>query len=1000
MQKSHLLRLNFCLIILLFFTAISAKGQSTVSGTVIDEAQNPLPGVNVFVKGTTTGTVTDAEGHYSLSVPENANLIFSFIGYGKKEISVNNRSIIDVELMADDLKLDELVVIGYGTVQKSDLTGSVSQVDAKELENLPASRVDQLLQGKVPGAFVTSVSGAPGAKTTIRIRGGNSIKGDNEPLYVVDGFIVGTGFNLNNINANDIESIEVLKDASAIAIYGTRGANGVILVTTKSGKGAPEGETAVSVNYYSGVQMFNRPIDLINGPDFAAYANEDAEYRKTAIPFPDMDAVANTDWQEEISRDAPMQNLDVSISGNTKDLNYFISANYFNQDGIVKNSGIKKYIFRANFDNKISRKIKYGMRTNLSFLRNQNSTTNFWSAISRIYPAAPVYNEDGSFYDVDPIQGGPFNNPVADIELRDDHSFRSNILSTFYLEYKPIKGLLIRSTIGPKISWTKRNIYASGKLPSRAASGQGGFGQIRNYFSYDILNENTISYSKKFNEQHKINLLGGFTWQTSNFEGNTAQAEGFLNDVAQFNDLDSGDPLTYKVYSDFSKSQLVSWLARTNYSYKSKYLVTLVGRVDGSSRLMNKYKFFPSAAVAWRLDQEPFIKDLGIFDALKLRTSFGVAGSQSVAPYRTLATLKPVSTFFNETEVNGVVLGRPASEDLGWETTSTFDVGLEAGFLQGRLNFELDYYFKKTKDLLLDVDIPSQTGFSKRLQNLGSLQNQGLELMVNSVNVSRSDFKWETTVTLAGNRSKVLELGDVDEIIIYNVEQGGPGAKLIVGQPASVFTGLEYLGTWKTQEEIIEFGNSRDKLGGPRFKDTNGDGQLTNEDYEVIGNPEPTFYGGISNTLSYKNFKLDIYFQGTYGNNLLNEFTQFGYFGVTGYSALNVVKNRWTPENPDSDVPRVGPTSGIRVRSNSKLIEDGSFLRLKNIRLSYKIPVEQKGVKDLNVYLSGSNLWLLSDFIGFDPEATRFGTSSVARGILRAEYPNATTVTAGVQINF
>ncbi|MDN5217411.1 TonB-dependent receptor [Fulvivirgaceae bacterium BMA12] len=982
--------------------------EKTISGKVTDEYNEPLPGVNIVVKGTGLGTISDSNGDYTLNVADDATtIIFSFVGYLSEEVEINGRSVIDVSLLPDISTLSEVVVIGYGSVQKKDLTGSVSSIDAEDVNNLPASRIDQIIQGRAPGVLVTANNGAPGARSSIRIRGGNSINADNEPLYVIDGFIVGTGFNLNNINVNDIESLEILKDATAISIYGTRGANGVILVTTKSGTKVPTGKPEISLNAYTGVQELARKIDYLDGPARAAYGSELAAFSGEADPFTDPSEIGNVDWQDQITETGTINNVDLSFAGRTEKLNYYVSANVFDQRGVIRESGIRRYNLRTNMDLNISEKLRFGLRLNTSFTKTDHSLVTLWG-MREVLTAFPIYNEDGTFNALNPVTGGVLRNPEADLQLKTNFTNQTNILSTAYFEFEPIEGLVIKSSIGPRLNWSKRNIFDSGNLPTRAAAQQGGRARITNGYFYDILQENTVSYSTEFSENHKIDAVAGFTWQLERNETFAAETDGLTLDALGFDAIGLGDPLTFDIESGFSgATQIVSWLGRANYTFKDKYLFTVAARVDGASVYAgsnNAYSFFPSAAFAWRLIDEPFIKDLGVFDNLKLRASYGSAGKESIAPYRTLAVLNSAGLIFNDIQTVAIFRGRPENPELTWETTNQFDIGLEMGFFEGRLNLEMDYYYKKTTDLLLERQIARATGFSTKLENVGSVQNQGLELMISSLNIDKGNFKWETTLTVAGNRSKVLDLGGVDEIVRYSLEQGGPGSKLIVGEPIGVYTGVKYLGTYKSQDEIDADGNLgiRQVVGGPRFNDTNGDGVINNDDHEILGNPEPDFYGGINNVVSYKDFTLELYFQGTYGNEIYNEYAQRGFFGRSTANMYADLINRWTPENPNSDIPRAGSMVSISdIRSNSELIEDGSHLRLKNIRLSYNVPLKNRStIKSLTVYGLGSNVFLLSDFRGYDPEVNRLGTNSTVRGIARAEYPNARTFTVGLRANF
>ena len=488
----------------------------------------------------------------------------------------------------------------------------------------------------------------------------------------------------------------------------------------------------------------------------------DAEKRNAALPFPDLSVVPDVDWIDQVTQTAPMYNVDLSISGRSEkgNVNYYISGNYFNQEGIVRASGIEKYTFRSNIDVKLSEKLSMGVRLNVSHNYRERNKVNLSSLWNDGLTAKAIYNEDGSFTDKNPVTDGTQRNAEADIQLRVDHQYQTNILGNAYLQFEPIKDLIFKTTIGPKVNYLKRNRYNPGILPERLIDNSGGYARINTAQDIDVLNENTVSYAKQINDDHKFDVLAGFTWQTSTLETTNAEAEGFTNDVLEYNNLEIGsDPTRNVVGSGFTKFQLVSWLGRVNYNFKERYLLTFVGRVDGASRFAgsnNEYAFFPSGAIAWRMIEEPWIQDLGVFDNLKLRASFGRSGSQAIDPYRTLAVLDARSMFFNGLEQVGVRNGRPRSPDLMWETTEQLDIGLESAFLGGRLAVEIDYYQKKTSDLLLNVRIPPQTGFDDKLQNLGEVENKGLELLINTVNVKTRDFSWETSLTIAANRSNCI----------------------------------------------------------------------------------------------------------------------------------------------------------------------------------------------------------------------------------------------------
>ena len=986
--------------------------QQVIRGKVVDEEGLPLPGATVREQGTSNGTSTDFDGNFSLNVSSAAAVLeISFVGFHPREIPVNNRETIEVTLQSDMDALEEVVVIGYGTTRKENLTGAVSSVEGEDLQNIPSSRVDQVLQGRVTGVNVTQANGSPGAASTIRIRGGNSIQGNNDPLFVIDGFIVGTGFNLNNINTNDIRSIEVLKDATAIAIYGARGANGVVLISTKSGRGREPGEPMVSFNSYYGMQYMMNSVDFLSGAEHAAYANEDAAYRNASLPFSDPESVPDVDWMDQITRDAPISNIDLSVAGQSENrsINYYVSGNYFNQEGIIRESGIEKYIFHTNLDLDLSDKIRTGVNLNISRLDKENNKVNLSAALrSAGLPTRAIYDEDGTFTAENPVSASIQRNPEADIQLRLSNDQITNLFGNVYLEIEPTENLVLRSSFGPEINYAKFNRYNPGKLPENLIINQGGDGRVAMNSSLNLLNENTISYTTAFGMDHQFDLLGGFTWQTYEEESVAAQGFGFPNDALLYNDLANGsDPVRNVIGSGWDSYQLVSWLGRVNYQFKNRYLFTLVGRTDGSSRFAgsdNEYGFFPSGAIAWRLGREPFIQDLNVFDALKLRASYGLAGSQAISSFRSFAILNGVRSFFGDAEAYAVQNGRPSNDDLRWETTAQLDIGLEAAFFNGRLSFEADYYNKRTEDLLLNVQIPRQTGFTSRLQNLGAIRNQGLEFKLNTVNVSTDDFQWSSTVTISGNRNKVLDLGGVDFIDIVSPTSGGPGGRIILGETAPVFVGVEYLGTWKSEEEIEASGQTGQAVGGPRFKDTNGDGNVSILDYEVLGSPQPDFMGGIHNTISYRNWTLDFFIQGTYGNEIYNSLTQSAYFGRPESNKYAETLNRWTPDNPTSDIPRAGTVATLSsVYSNSEMIEDASHLRLKSLRLNYNLPLNRLGVENINninLYFSGTNLLLISDFRLFDPEVNSYAGDNIAAGFSGGEYPYARTLSLGITADF
>ena len=984
---------------------------TSITGTVLAD-DGPLPGASVVVKGTTRGVSTDFDGNYTIEAGPDDILQFSYIGYTAKEVKVGSQTQINVVLEAGN-ELDEVVVIGYGTTTKSDLTGSVSTVSSEEITQIPSSRVDQVLQGRAAGVQVTQTSGAPGAGTVIRVRGGNSITGSNEPLWVIDGIVVGTNFNLNNINANDIKSIEILKDASSIAIYGSRGANGVVLVTTKNGAGAGFGRPQVSVGVYTSMQMVPEQPDMLSQAEQIAFTNESAEFRSAAIPFPnDPSTYPNNDWYDLLMDPSPIYNADISIAGTSENgnVNYYNSLNYFNQDGLIISTGIEKYIFRSNLDLKLSDKLKTGFRINYSRINQDNGVVGYGNVFANL-PTQPIYNDDGTFNGFDEIVGSPWSNPIANAQLNTNETFTNNLLATAYLEYSPWPKWMIRSTFSPEFNNIKQNRFTSSQSPDLLEVGDLGRASVRTVASSGWNNENTIQYQSDFGENHSVTALAGASFQKVSTEIAEAEAFGITSDAAGFNNLGFSDPTRSVVSSDFTGFQIASFFGRLNYTYKDKYLLTLVGRTDGSSVFAegNKYEFYPSIAGAWKISEESFMQDQSFFRDLKLRASYGKSGNQAIDPYRTLGVLTEANTTLNGAEVPGLTLGRPSNPNLKWETTTSLDIALEASMFGGRLFTEFNYYQKETNDLLLDVTIPRQTGFTSQLQNVGSLENKGWEFLINSTNINTDNFNWNSTLTLSSNKNKILDLGGVDFIdVTVDAILGSGNTRLIVGESVPVFTGVRYLGTWKSQEEIDASGLTDPQVvGGSRFEDLNGDGIISTEDNVVLGSPLPDLIFGFENSFSYKNLDFSFYFQGTTGNEVYNLRMRNHYFNRGETTKFGDLRDRWTINNPTSDIPRAGGDSVTNTPPNSEYVEDGSHIRLKTARIAYNFPVEKMGwgnrVKNMSLYVSGSNLLLFSDFRLIDPETSNFGRTglgNIAQGFSDGEYPNPRVLTLGLNVTF
>ncbi len=732
--------------------------EKTITGQVTDlSTGETLPGVNIVVKGTTIGTVTDVDGNYRLTAPDDAEtLVFSSVGYTSEEVEIGNQTVVNLEMAPDIQSLSEVVVVGYGTQKKSDLTGSVGSISQEEVQAVPTLSLDQSLQGRVAGVQVTQANAQPGGAVSVRIRGGNSITAGNEPLYVVDGFI-GAG-DLNSINPNDIASIEILKDASATAIYGARGANGVVLITTKSGK---VGKTQINVDLYKGVQEVRNPLELLNAQQYATLVNEVNVQNGQPAVFADPAALGEgTNWQDELFRTAPMENYQLSFSGGKESLQFLFSANYFNQDGVVENTGFKRYSVRANLSSMLTDKLKFGSnltvsRTNKSRVGLEGDEFDGKGIVSNALIFSPTQPADAS---VNLNFGAERGNPLLYMQNVTDNNLINRVLGNSFLEYEIIEGLSIKTSFGADIIQSKNNFY----LPATIFEGEAVNGQatISSGQSLNWLNENTITFQRNLGEGHELSLLGGITAQRYNFESFSATSLDFTNDALKFNDLGAGRNISIAPSSGANEWSLFSYLFRTNYSLLNRYLFTVTGRYDGSSRFGsgNKYAFFPSAAFGWRIIEESFMSSAEFISNLKLRASYGLTGSQEIGTFQSLAALGNDQLAFGENVTVGYFPTRFANQDLKWETTRQLDVGLDFGFLQDRISATVDYYYKRTQDLLLNVPVPLSTGFRSTLKNIGELENRGLEFSLNSVNVT-GKFSWETSFNYSINRQKVLDSG-------------------------------------------------------------------------------------------------------------------------------------------------------------------------------------------------------------------------------------------------
>lgn len=988
-------------------TQTSALADISVTGLVTDDRGEGLPGVSITVKGSTRGTSTDNTGRFQIAVPGlEAVLVFSYIGYAKQELAVGNRQSLNVTLVPDEQNLNEVVVVGYGTQRKSDITGSLASVTAKEIRAVPVTGVGQALQGRAAGVFVTQGSNAPGGGVTVRVRGGNSINAGNEPLYVIDGFPV---YNENgpNLNPNDIESMEILKDASATAIYGSRGANGVVLITTKRGRA---GQSRVEFDMYEGVQQVRRQIPMLNATEYAQLVNEAQVNAGRPAVFTNEQIAgfgAGTNWQNEIFRAAPMRNYQLTASGGTDKTRYAISGNYFKQDGVIINSSFDRGSLRFNFDHKLTDKISLG--TNLNIVRSRtfavptdndggNSATVVYGALN-FSPTQPVTNPDGSLVVFNTPGRIQIGSPVAQALGTSNRTVGTRLIGNVFVDYRILPGLAFRTSFGSDINYRKNSFYSSRLTASGAQLG--GQGAIVNEQSSNWLNENTLTYTKTINRVHNLTLLGGYTMQGNRFETVRAVSQGFANDILTFDNL-GGASTPLVPASSAALWQLNSYIGRANYDYAGRYLLTATVRADGSSRFGagNKWAVFPSASVAWRISEESFLKNNSTINDLKIRLSYGLSGNQEIGQYQSLATLGTQNANFNNTVSIGVGPTRVANPDLRWETTAQTNVGIDVGLWSNRLTLTADVYEKKTTDLLLLVPLPFVSGYASALQNLGSIRNRGVELGINSTNTT-GDFKWTTSFNIAANRNQVLNLGNQQEF--PSGESSGhlqlPNSGLVrVGEQIGLFYGLKSNGIFQNQTELDASAQKTAKPGDIRYVDQDGNGVINQSDRVILGYAQPKFFGGLTNTFGYKGIELSVFMQGTSGNSIfnINRFEQESLTGVSNQS--RVVLDRWTPTNPSNTVPRANAVGNAYVISDRQ-IEDGSYLRLKNVNLSYTLPqtlTRKARLNNVKVYVSAQNLLTFTNYTGFDPEVNRFGQNTLSQGTDYGSYPGSRIFLGGL----
>lgn len=966
--------------------AWAQRTAAPLSGRVHDAASGaPLAGATVSVKGAGKATQTDAEGEFRLDgVAGDAVLAVSFVGYTGLEVPVQERSRLDIALQPESA-LDEVVVVGYGTQQRKDLTGAIASVSAAQLEKQPAASMDLLLQGKAAGVQISQSSGAPGGRTSIRVRGASSVNAGNEPLLVIDGIPMynnskdpgGTSYGtfsasnaLASVNPNDIQSIEVLKDASATAIYGSRGSNGVIIITTKRGR---SGQAQVNYNGYYGWQQAANKLDLMNGAEHAAFLNDWAAASDLPEPFNNPASLGvGTDWQDLVFRQAGMTDHQLSVSGGTEQTKYFISGNYFKQDGIVINSGMERYAVRINVDQRLSERLNFTQ--SLTFNRTLNRSVpianagadNVRSAGERAYTASPTaaLKDENGEYVVNWYGISKPESPVNSLLTTSNLLEGDNLLGNMALEYRIAEGLTAKTSWGVNLMnraneefYPAATTYIGGLF--------GGLGVVANRRITNVLNENVVTYSGSFGEKHRLEAVGGFTWQTEANKSSSTQPTGFPNDLLGINAI-GGTTGTPAIESDLTDWSIASFLARVNYQFNNRLLVTATIRADGSSKFAegSKWGYFPSMALGYRLRE-----------GLKLRASYGVTGNQEIGNYQSLARLVTNLLYiFDNQLVTGARQTSLANRALTWEKSHQWDVGADLAFWGNRLRLVVDYYKKDTRDLLFTINLPAYSGYSSALYNTGKLENRGVEVELGTDLLDRA-FTWTVQGNYAYNRAKMVSLGRSGSTTLF------------VGHAPGVSLNYVYDGIFRNDEEVAsQTAQTGVQPGDIRYRDTNNDGTFNADDRVITGSPQPKHIFGLNNQLGYKGFSLGIFLQGELGRKGNRIDRLFNPAEVASNKARQLL-DRWSPANPDGSTPRAGVGNWL---PSTYLLQDMSYIKLRNVQLAYQLPGRAiGGLGSVQVYVSGQNVLTFTrdGYFGYDPDGGN-------------GYPTARTFLVGLNIGF
>lgn len=986
--------------------------KKAIHGSIIDQNGEAIIGANVIEKGTTNGTVTDIDGNFSLQVEEGAVLQVSYIGYLTQEINSAGRTSFNITLAEDMHALDEVVIVAYGAVRKSDLTGSVASISADKIREMPAQSLDKALQGKVPGVQVKTNSASPGGSMNVVIRGGNSLMSGLEPLYVIDGFPVAQSY-MNSFSSDDVESIEILKDASATALYGSRASNGVILITTKKGKiGVP----SIEYSNYLNFQFVDNDLNLLNGEEFAMIYNEWLEnqglapvYVGTNRYFPKPEDIGEgTNWFEQISRMGFTQNHQLTISGGKDNMSYMISANHHDNEGVILGGEFTRTAIRSNIDIQLFRWLKIfnnfsmgrTVRSGSGENTNLETTNGTIANMIKMSPALPVYDYEGN-YTVNNFPGAnSLENPVAIARELYNRNLSDYATENLGITFMPIKSISVTSRIGFNV----RNNRTDNYIPTTTISGAivDGRASISNGRLTSMINENIVTYDPDFNtDKHRLSIMLGHSIQKETNETNGMSATNFPTDYFLTNNIGAAtehNPST----SWKTQWQLASYLGRVNYALFDKYLFTITGRADGSSRFAQhqQWALFPSIAFAWKINEERFMDNVNALNNLKLRMSWGKTGNQNIGMYKSMMLMSISKYPFGATVQNAAISSVIADDNLKWETTSQYNIGLDVGIFRNRISATIEYYYKQTSDLLLNQQIPSTSGYSSILTNVGKLENQGLEMGLNTIPVSSSHWYVSLDAGLSFNRNKLLVVNTpTGELWMDNVF-------LKEGYQIGLFRGQAFDGIFKSQEEIDNYVHpiTKQKImpgakpGDVRYLDVNNDGIISGEDWEILGNSNPDFIWNFGGDIRYQNFGLSFHVFGSQGNDIRN--VSAGYYSQVSNMRSNLSRNvldRWHEvKNPDGNFMRL---AGTGTMPN---IEDGSFIKLQNVRLSYntKLKFSDSYQPELSLFVSAQNILTITKYSGFDPDINTMGNSNVNFGTDNTSFPNPKVISTGLSLKF